>query len=247
MGRLYENPPVVEAICEFRFEPSQPWDWTIPGLVYDKVKSEFPRKRQRNVVEVEMQAEQHHVAQRVKGGVAQMQFLRDDERALIQVGPDLLTVNHLKPYPKWSIYQAMIVNALQVYRQVANPRGLERIGLRYINRMEVPGPAFEIEDYIQAVPRVPQPMPQAFRLFIQRVEIPFERANGLLILQSALGVPEENKSALMLDLDFGTLDARSMTLDAVMDWVRQAHDEVENAFEACITPQARALFKEVAP
>jgi uncharacterized protein (TIGR04255 family) len=249
MGRLYENPPIVEAVCEFHFEPSQPWDWTVPGLVYDKIKDEFPKKHQRNIVEVEMHAEQQQVAQRVKGGVAQMQFLRDDERALIQVGPDLLTVNHLKPYPKWGIYQAMIIHALQVYRQVANPKGLKRIGLRYINRIQVPEPIFEIEDYLLAVPSVPQSVPQAFRVFIQRVEIPFERVNGLLILQSALGVPEESesaKSALMLDLDFVTLDATSVTLDAAMEWVGQAHDEVENTFEACITPKARALFKEVA-
>lgn len=178
-----------------------------------------------------------------------MQFLRDDERALIQVGPDLLTVNHLKPYPKWGAYQAMITHALQVYRQVANPKGLDRIGLRYINRIQIPESSFEIEDYILAVPSVPHSVPQAFRVFIQRVEIPFERANGLLILQSAMGVPEESESAraaLMLDLDFVSFDATSISLDAAVEWVGQAHDKVENTFEACITPKARALFKEVA-
>ena len=46
MGRRYKNPPIVEALCEFEFISSQPWDLTIPGLIYEKVKDEFPDKRQ---------------------------------------------------------------------------------------------------------------------------------------------------------------------------------------------------------
>jgi uncharacterized protein (TIGR04255 family) len=243
MGRVYENPPLVEVVCDFRFEPSQPWDWTIPGLIYDRVKSEYPHKRQQNIVEVEFKAEQEEIAQRIKGGVARMQFLRSDERALLQVGPDLLTVNHLKPYPSWTAFKEMIVRALKVYREVAAPKGIRRIGLRYINKIEIPKTRVEIEDYLLAVPQVPEAVPQVFARFVQRVEIMFEQANGLLILQTG-SVQQEagTETAFMLDLDFITLQA--VTLDAAMDWVEQAHDHVERTFETCITDNTRKLFKE---
>lgn len=244
MGRIYENPPLIEAVCEFRFEPSQPWDWTIPGLVYDKVKSEYPKKRQQNIVEVELRAEQEELAQRLKGGIARMQFLRSDERALIQVGPDLLTVNHLKPYPTWKTFKEMIVHAFNVYREIANPRGIRRIGLRYINKIEIPEPRVEIEDYLLAAPKVPEVVPQIFATFVQRVEIPFEQANGMLVLQSGSMRDEHTEgTAFMLDLDFFTLQADKLTLDSAMEWVENAHDEVERTFEACVTDKARKLFK----
>jgi uncharacterized protein (TIGR04255 family) len=51
--------------------------------------------------------------------------------------------------------------------------------------------------------------------------------------------------AFMLDLDFSTLPEETVTLDAAMEWVDQAHNHVESTFEACITQKARALFKEV--
>lgn len=246
MRRLYENPPVIEALCEFQFEPSQPWDWTIPGLVYAEVRMEYPKKRHQNVVEVELRAEQQDVIQRVKGGVARMQFLRDDERALIQIGPDLLAVNHLSPYPKWEVFNQMIVQALKIYCQVTSPKALRRIGLRYINRIEIPGQRIKIEDYLLVLPSVPEPMPRALAGWVQRVEIPFESANGVLVLQSG-SVPREEQAgvALMLDLDFVTRQAETVTLDSAMAWVERAHDELESAFEACITDKARELLKEV--
>ncbi len=245
MGRIYENPPLIEALCEFRFEPSQPWDWTIPGLVYDKVKSEYPKKRQQNIVEVELRAEQEELAQRLKGGIARMQFLRPDEQALIQVGPDLLTVNHLKPYPTWQAFKARIVHALKIYREVANPKGIRRIGLRYINKIEIPEQGVAIEDYLLAVPKVPEAVPQIFATFVQRVEIPFEQANGMLVLQSGT-VRDEHRggTVFMLDLDFFTLQADKLTLDSAMEWVENAHGQVERTFEACVTDKARALFKQ---
>jgi uncharacterized protein (TIGR04255 family) len=172
-----------------------------------------------------------------------MQFLRSDERALLQVGPDLLTVNHLKPYPSWTAFKEMIVRALKVYREVAAPKGIRRIGLRYINKIEIPKTRVEIEDYLLAVPQVPEAVPQVFARFVQRVEIMFEQANGLLILQTG-SVQQEagTETAFMLDLDFITLQA--VTLDAAMDWVEQAHDHVERTFETCITDNTRKLFKE---
>src|SRR6185503_9127717 len=245
MGRLYENPPLIEAVCEFRFEPDQPWDWTIPGLVYDKVKKEFPKKKQLNVLEVGVHADPE-VSQSVKGAVARMQFLSEDENAFIQVGRNLLGVNHLQPYPTWGKFQKMIKNGLAVYREVAYPKAINRIGLRYINRLEIPKEQVKIEDYILAMPTVPQPVPQIFARWLQRVEIPFEDVNGLMVIQSgSLDQDDPEKILFILDLDFITLDVRKINLDDTFEWVTQAHDEIEKTFESCITDKMRALFKEV--
>jgi len=54
MGRKYANPSIVEAVCEFRLSPDTPWDLTVPGLVYEKVRSEFPHREQRLFQEVEI-------------------------------------------------------------------------------------------------------------------------------------------------------------------------------------------------
>lgn len=247
MRRIYKDPPILEALCEFQFEPSQPWDLTIPGLFYSEVKSEFPKRRSFDPFRVEFQVEgQGQIAQSMGSGTDRMQFMREDERALIQVGPDLVAVNHLRPYSNWETFKQMIERALSVYRQVAAPQAVRRIGLRYINRLEFPQqPSVEIERYLLAVPAVPSDVPQVFTSWAQRIEIPFTEANGLLVLQSR-SVPEEGQEgiAFLLDLDFITLQAQLVTLDSAMEWVERAHDEIEKTFEASVTPEAKRLFGE---
>jgi len=94
MGRKYRHPPIIEALCEFRFEPGPPWDLAIPGLVYEKVKEEFPTRRQAKAFEVNVAASPEGVEQRVTT-TDRIHFLRDDEKALIQVDRNLLVVSGL--------------------------------------------------------------------------------------------------------------------------------------------------------
>jgi uncharacterized protein (TIGR04255 family) len=244
MGRLYKNPPLIEANCEFQFEPSQPWDWTIPGLIYGQIKAEFPKKKQQNVLEMELRADQH-VSQSVKGGISRMQFLSADEKAIIQVGPDLLALNRLRPYIKWDDFKRLIRLGLQVYREIASPKAIQRIGLRYINRLEVPPGPIEIEDYVLTVPRVPEPVPQVFATWAQRVEIPFLETNGMMVLQSgSVNADDRTVRAIILDMNLSTLSAAELTIDSCLDWVETSHGEIERTFEACITDKTRALFDQ---
>ncbi len=228
--------------------PNQPWDWTIPGLFYREVESEFPIRRQFNPFQIEVSAGTEGTSvQNVVGNVERMQFARQDEGALIQIGPNTVSVNHLKPYSSWETFKQMIGRALEVYRQVANPQAISRIGLRYINRLEFPGfRSVDIERFLLAAPAVPSAVPQTFSSWLQRVEIPFIEANGLLVLQSS-SVREEGQRnvAFLLDLDFITLQPELAKLDSAMEWVERAHDEVEKTFEACITDEARQLLGEV--
>jgi uncharacterized protein (TIGR04255 family) len=140
----------------------------------------------------------------------------------------------------------MIQRALEVYEQVAKPQAISRIGLRYINRLEIPEQQeIEIEHFLLAVPIIPGGIPQTFGRWMQRVEIPLLEANGLLVVHSGSVVEEEQANiTFLLDLDLSTLQTMSVKLDYAMEWVERAHDEIEKAFEACITPEARRLFGE---
>lgn len=245
--RIYKDPPVIEALCEFLFEPSQPWDLTIPGMFYREVQSEFPKRRQVKPFLNFQPERQGQTIQSIVNSVDRIQFLREDERALIQVGPDLLAVNHLRPYSKWETFKQMIEYALGAYERVANPQAIMRIGLRYINRLEIPGQQeVEIEHYLLTTPTVPSAVPQFFGSWMQRVEIPYPEANGVLVLQaSSVQEAEQKAIAFLLDLDFVTLQPALVELDSVMEWVEKAHCEVEEIFEACVTDEARRLFGEV--
>ena len=54
MPKKYRNPPLIEAVIEFRIMPDSPWDLTIHGLIYEKIKKTFPHKEQRLIQEVDI-------------------------------------------------------------------------------------------------------------------------------------------------------------------------------------------------
>ena len=44
MGKKYLNPPIVEAVCEFRFTSDTQWDLAVSGLLYKKIKDDFTNR-----------------------------------------------------------------------------------------------------------------------------------------------------------------------------------------------------------
>jgi uncharacterized protein (TIGR04255 family) len=246
MARVYKNPPLIQAICEYSFEPTQTWDWTVPGLFYTEVKNDFPKKREQNLLQVELQTGANVMPPAIKGGIASVQFLTEDEKTLIQVGPDLVAAHRLRPYTGWENFKPTILRAVEAYTKVAKPSGIRRLGLRFINRIEITGKTeVRIEDYLLAAPKVPDEIPQTFGSWGQRVEIPLTQAGGALILQSGSVPADDGKAvAFMLDLVFVTTINKPLPLGEAERRLEIAHTEVERAFETCITDEARKLFSE---
>jgi len=245
MSRKYRNPPIVEALCEFRFEPGGTWDMAIPGLVYGKVRDRFPKRRQARAVEVGVAEGRGGVEHQVVT-TDRMQFLREDEKALIQVGPNLLAVNHLKPYPTWQEFLPLIRQGLDAYLEIANPKSIQRVELRYINRIEIPGQRIQLEDYFEFRPFIGPNLPQNFGPFIVGVQFPYEDSRDMLRLQAANAAAETpDIVAIMLDLDYFLAQPGGVSKEQVFEWMEVAHGRVEEAFEACITDRLRQMFEEV--
>jgi uncharacterized protein (TIGR04255 family) len=244
MSRKYSNSPIVEALCEFQFIPSEPWDMTIPGLLYENINDEFPIKQQRTNFGIGFQPKEDGIEQKVEMS-QRMQFFRSDKSALVQVGPDLLTVNHLKPYSTWKTFKSMILKNLRIYQAIVKPKGFKRIGLRYINKIEFREHRIELKDYFNYYPFIPANLPQIPEAFQVRVEFPYQEGRDRLLLTFASAIPEKpNILALLLDLDYIMVIPERVSMDRADEWIEEAHKIVEIAFEACITDKTRNLFME---
>jgi uncharacterized protein (TIGR04255 family) len=97
-----------------------------------------------------------------------------------------------------------------------------------------------------ATPKLPESLPQEFESWVQRVEVPVSEQNGKLVIQA--GSIRDGKSeniAFLLDIDFIVQKTdQAIPLESASNVIEAAHEQVENTFEACITDNARTLFKE---
>lgn len=256
----FTQPPLIEAICQFQFVPAadRPFDSTVPGLMYAQIQDDFFIREEQPGLRLQFAVgilAQPAVQPQVSPITNRVFFKRKDGTAVVQIGSNFLAVNQLPPYPNWSVFQALILENLKIYREVAQPEMLLGAELRYINRIELPfikdGMSVNIADYVTAYPHVSDTLlsPTGLR-FVQRVEIGMPELKGALVIQSATAdaVQENLDGAVMggilLDLSFTFVDKIPLALDEAPFWIATAHSEVERAFLACITPLARKNFGE---
>jgi len=241
MGRRYRNPPIIEALCEFRFEPDSPWDLAMPGLIYERVREAFPERRQAKMFDVGIAPETFGQIRTTD----RMQFLDEDEKAIIQVGPHFLAVNHLEPYPSWEEFLPLMEKGLEAYCDVADPKNIYRIGLRYINHIEFAKQRIDLEEYFEFHPFVGPNLPQEFGPFIVGIQIAYDNSDILKITLATAPTETPDIIAVALDLDYFLVKPGEVVLNNVFEWVNVAHDRIEGAFEACITNRLRQTFEEV--
>ncbi len=245
MERKYANPPIIEAVCEFRLTGDTQWDPTIPGMVYEIIRNHFPRKERKLVQEMNIAQTGEGVRQEVRT-TERAWFLAEDSKSFIQVGPHLLAVNCLKPYLGWAAFKPTIEEGLRALATTLEMRGLERIGLRYVNRIGIPGPTVGLEECFAFRPFLGEGLPQNVSGFIVGCMLPFNEGRDSCTLQLTTGVPEGPESvAFVLDLDYFLAKAQTVPVNEALGWVEAAHRRVLEVFEGCITDRLRELFGEV--
>ncbi|CCW33861.1 TIGR04255 family protein [Chthonomonas calidirosea] len=243
MGRQYKTPPLIEAVCEFRLTSDTPWDLTIPGLFYEKVKGTFPLREQSVRQEVVLSEGPQGLQQEIRTSERIVLFT-EDRKMLIQLGPRLLAVNVLRPYPTWQGFKAKIEMAWENLKETLRIEGLERIALGYINRVELPSPEVKLLEYFEFYPFVGPRLPQNLASFIVGGEFPFVEGRDRCRIQIApVLASSEEMSAFMLNIDYLT-QPRAVKVSDVLGWVEEAHSRVEEVFEGCITDRLRELFEE---
>ena len=244
MSKKYSNPPIIEAVCDFRLTPDSKWDLTIPGFIYEKVGKDFPKREQRVFQEVEFVQSPQGFQQQIRS-TERVLFLTDDGKMFIQVGPNLLAINCLKPYLTWNGFKPKIEKAFNTLVGVLEVKGLQRISLRYINRIEIPGGLVKLEDHFDFYPHLGPSLPQDMGNFIVGCLLPFRDGRDLCKVQLTPAVAEKpNHIGFLLDLDYFLSQPGGVIPNDALDWVEDAHRQVEAIFEACITDRLRKIFKE---
>lgn len=233
------NPPLVEAICEFRFDTSEQWDWTVPGRLYDRISDEFPHREQVQGIGFSLQIGEGvgQALPALQGGLDKVLMSREDGSALVQVGPHLLAINHRLPYPTWKGFIELIERMLKEYLDIV-PSSFQRVGLRYINQIPVPQESpLEIGALITLDPPIPTKMARPLANFYQRYELRHDKPEGVLIHQTGMQFASEDEIVLMLDLDFGSLTSSAPGVEEASPWLHAAHDRIEEAFRASVNPE----------
>ncbi|MBI5244253.1 MAG: TIGR04255 family protein [Elusimicrobia bacterium] len=243
MGKKYRNPPIVEALCEIHFQGSQ-WDAAIPGLFYEKIREEYPERRQLEQLGIEINFSPQVERITKRRGTPRIQFLTADKSRIIQIAPDLIVVNQLKPYPQFEDWEPVVEAVAAKYADLTSPSSIKQIGLRYINHIAIP--KAPIKDFFQIYPHIPADLGASHGSFVMRVEInPLREGHLLLATFGYAKPPGPDATAFLLDIYDTLVPESPLDLKNLRGELLKAHDNVEAVFESSITDRLRGLFEEV--
>ncbi|RXE56440.1 hypothetical protein ABH15_10200 [Methanoculleus taiwanensis] len=239
---VYANPPISEAVCEFRFPLDMPWDMTFPGILFENMKGTYPKRDQRWVREVVVMLGPEGLREELLVTERSMLSTEDGTCAL-QVGPRLFSVNCQKPHADWDELRPRIENAYSRFRDVIGVPGIRTLNLRYINTIEIPEEEIALGDYFSFYPTFPETLKGLPVGFISGAEFSFEEGRDNCRVELTDAVAEApGTNAFLLNIDYYLTEEGEIAPDDVMMWIGQAHERVETIFEACITDRLRSLF-----
>ena len=170
-----------------------------------------------------------------------------DQADIILAFPDGVAAARLAPYPGWEHLRERAHTAWAEWRRSITYSTLKRIGIRYINQIDVPiaqAEAIDIEAYLSFTPRVPEFSKQPLNGFIVQATRPTDVEHWSVSITSTIMSPPPliNHVSMVLDIDvFRTeqIPGREADLWTNIDTVRPLKNAI---FEACITDEARKLF-----
>jgi uncharacterized protein (TIGR04255 family) len=244
--RKYRKAPVVEALCEIFFEGSE-WDDAVVGEFYGRVKHRFPKRNQEEVQQAESAVASTNSTGDATSPAAPMQFLNETRNSILQLRKNLLVVNQLQPYPTFADWRPNIEFALEHYWELAKPRGVKRIGLRYINRIVIPESPIRMEHYFGIYPNLPQEMGDVHGGYMVRVQIPCSQTGHAMLITLASAPADDPKhTAHLLDLYATFQSELPAGKHVVIAQTTAAHENVEKTFESSITDRLRNLFEPIA-
>ena len=249
--RKYRRPPIEEALCEFRFEPGQDWDSTVPGKLHSKLEKQYPGKpRDQKAVEIELDIQGNSQPNiKYNEALVRVQLLSENEKRMVGVGPDALAIHILKPYQDpdsevvgWKDFKSRISVALNAYWDVTRPEGICQVNIRYINKITIPEKKADIKDYSRiALPNI-EGLPGKPARFVSQIEYNYEDKVRLVLSQGYAGVSQEHSRELLLDLNVIWSPPEPVRREKALTMVDDLHSRETAAFEAIITEKTRELF-----
>lgn len=248
----YRNPPVEEALCEFRFEPGRDWDLTIPGRLQTVLGDAYPGKpREQEAIEVDLGVRSGMPSGlQYRQVLAKVQLVTKDGTRSVGVGRDSLSVHTLRPYQLqseegsggWDEFKPRISKALDAYWEVAQPKGVRRVGVRYINKLVIPSGSIELEDYLACGLPQTTALPETVSNFVSRVEYAFPGPVRLILTLGTVPPSREAVQELLVDLDVIRENAEPLDQCQAISAVEELRTRGRQVFESVITDKARRLF-----
>ncbi len=247
MSKTYKNPPLLEAVCEFRFVVEGDMSTDNVSAFYTAIQASFPKQKKGKMNKLEFHIDAEKTPEENKKNISQdyyefEQYFSEDEKCSVQLDGGRVSIHRIKPYTSWTDFLPLIQLVHNAYTTHFQPTEVSRIGIRYINEIILPSSSFIFSQYFALQASVPSLDANSRQsIFLGAL---YEQNEGRDAIKVQFADKQQNNpdiKAFILDLDY-FLAKPVIPLTGLDQWLGEAHTNLETVFEGMLTENAKVIF-----
>jgi uncharacterized protein (TIGR04255 family) len=155
----------------------------------------------------------------------------------------------MAPYPGWDVFSHEVEENLRTFRDMAGFRKLLHLGVRFINRIDIPMDSGNIDmgRFLAIGPMFPPALANHnVENYFVNAQIAYSKVARVTIQTGLIPDALIGHISVLLDIDVVRLSDLPQKFDAIPEILLDLRAIKNDVFEICISDAARALF-EVSP
>lgn len=240
--KTYSRPPIMEAVIGINF--SSP----VTKEAIDKFEKKF-----RTHYPTHQRVSNYNIALTLSSQVSTnlnkqdgCRLSTEDMTQMAVLWPSSFTVSQLAPYEGWDKFYERFVRDWALLKKVIGFQKITRVGVRYINRIDIPTdkPIIEYDKYIKIYPHMPNIL-QPTSSYALQAAVQLNDIDCLLKINFAV-VPSPllEHASFVIDQDISKEVDPPQNDHDIYSLLGKIRAKKNVIFEACVSDLARELFNE---
>jgi uncharacterized protein (TIGR04255 family) len=240
--------PIVEAIIEIRARAEGAWEEAAVRTHFEPKLSGYSYLDAQRIVEHQVQIQAGQAPKQLvrELGLKGVRFRSVDNRHIVQLNRNGLAFSRLQPYEDWGQLSSQAMRLWRTYLEFARVTEIERLGVRFINRIQLPPQEVEFEDYIRPGPQPPHGIELPFAGFMHydTLTIPgyLYAINVIRTIQTPVDI-QTHGLALILDIDAFTTQPFELSNGAIEQRLPEMRWLKNKVFLGSVTEKALKGFR----
>jgi uncharacterized protein (TIGR04255 family) len=227
----YPNAPIVEAVFDVKVSNT---------VIINPLSFEQYAKRQNINVSIDHRKGTGQIGKTTN--LLGYLFSNIQGNRKVQFRLDGFSFNMLRPYSNWDDFSALAFQNLQKYLALAKPLAITRIGLRFINRIDLPVENQGFENFIKYLPPVPAGLPKKFEKYFLQMQIPAEDNLSKAVISQTFEQEKSGRVPFIIDIDVFQ-DIRLKPTDSLVEKFNSLRVLKNMIFEDLVTDDCKQFFK----
>jgi len=239
----YKKAPVVQAVLQLQFQ--KPISAKHVEKITKKASTFYPSVEPLMDYEISVDPAINGGSPKMTATRASSRMQAADPSQMFTVGPGQFTTSQLAPYLGWQEFFQRFIRDFNMITKITGHPLFNRIGLRYINRLDVPEniATFDIQkEYLNIYPSVSGKLGQYAGNMVH-VEFQNAECDSVVLVNSGLNAPVLiNHVSYILDIDIVRTNNIPMKFDDLFNCIEKMRKAKNEIFEELVTDKARKLF-----